>query len=106
MNDDPAIELAKEMLERATTLVIGFGAILVFALWTLSFSHSCSSDGCIGLIIPGGAALASLALQVCVLVPVDAVRRWRRKQPFVLRAVLWTVVSIAALGVPLLFSRV
>ena len=105
MTDDPMIELSSEMLEKATTLVIAFGAILVCALWAVSFSHSCSSDGCIGIIVPAGAALATLGVQLFVLIPVDAVRTSRRKKPVVLRAVIWTIVSIAAFGVPLLFTR-
>lgn len=79
--------------------------ILLFALWGASFSHSCQSDGCIGIIFPMGAAAALLALQLFVCLPVLLFRWNRRRQPVGAVATIWLALSLAAFGVPLLFVK-
>ena len=79
--------------------------ILLCAVWGASFSHSCQSDGCIGIIFPLGAAAALLALQLFVCLPILLFRWHRQRQPVGLIAASWLAMSIAAFGIPLLFVK-
>ena len=78
---------------------------LLCALWGVSFSHSCQSDGCIGVIFPVGAAAVLLALQMVICLPVLLFRWRRRRQPVGAVAVSWLALSLAAFGIPLLFVK-
>ena len=83
-------------------------AVIVFLLaaWGSSFSHSCSSDGCIGIVIPVGAALLALAVQIFVLIPAYAIERSRARKPMAARVGLWIAVSIAAFMLPMAFAKI
>jgi hypothetical protein len=85
----------------ATALVL----IVFLSLWALSFSHSCRSDGCIGIIFPAGGALIVLAVQLLLLIPGYIVLRKRAQKPYAPTATLWAGLSIAAFVLPLLFMK-
>ena len=87
-------------------VIVGIAAaIFLLALWALSFSHSCASDGCIGIIFPAGAAAALLAAQLLVAVPVFGYKRHQAGKPFASTSVLWVAVSIAAFALPIAFVK-
>ena len=98
MSDKPRIDIPTS---------IGSVAAVIFglAVWAMSFSHSCTSDGCIGIVIPGGGAAIALAVQLLVLVPVEAFRRRRRGDPLHPSVLVWIVMSVAAFGVPIAFVK-
>lgn len=83
-------------------------AVIVFLLaaWGSSFSHSCSSDGCIGIVIPVGAALLALAVQIFMLIPAYAIKRSQAGKPVVARVGLWIAVSAAAFVLPMVFAKI
>lgn len=77
-------------------LIAGLAAIAGFGLWLADFSRSCSSDGCIGVIVPGAGLLLSLGLQLLVLLPLFIYRRHKARQPFASQAALWFGLSAGA----------
>ena len=80
------------------------GVIFLLTAWGASFSRTCQSDGCIGVVFPLGGALIALAVQLFVVIPVY---RMRAKSKGELSAGLggWIVASIAAFVIPLLFAK-
>ena len=98
MSDKPRIEIPTS---------IGAVAAVIFglAVWAVSFSHSCTSDGCIGIVIPGGGAAIALAIQLFLLVPVQAFRRRRSGKPLHPSLLIWVAMSVAAFGVPIAFVK-
>lgn len=79
--------------------------IVVLNTWGATFSHSCSSDGCIGIFIPLGASTILLILQLVICLPVLAVR-WRRHEKPVAEVLLgWAVLSIVCFALPLAFMK-
>lgn len=98
MSDNPRIEIPA---------TIGIVATVIFglALWAMGFSHSCTSDGCIGIVIPGGGAAIALAIQLLVLVPVQAFLRRRNGKPLHPSLLVWVAMSVAAFGVPIAFVK-
>jgi hypothetical protein len=98
MSDKPSIEIPSTI---GTLAVV----ILALALWAMSFSHSCASDGCIGIAIPGGGAAIALAIQLFVLVPTQAYRRRRSGKPLHPSLLVWILMSIAAFGIPIAFVK-
>lgn len=98
MSDKPRIDIPTS---------IGSVAAVIFglAVWAVSFSHSCTSDGCIGIVIPGGGAAIALAIQLFLLVPVQAFRRQRSGKPLHPSLLVWVVMSVAAFGVPIAFVK-
>jgi len=98
MSDKPSIEIPSTI---GTLAVV----ILALALWAMSFSHSCTSDGCIGIVIPGGGAAIALAIQLFLLVPVQAFRRRRSGKPLHPSLLVWVAMSVAAFGVPIAFVK-
>lgn len=89
-----------------TAIALGVGASLValLSLWALSFSHSCSSDGCIGVVLPIGGGLVALAIQLAILLPAHVLRRRRATPPAATHAWRWLALSLAAFLLPLLFA--
>ena len=89
-----------------TAIALGVGASLValLSLWALSFSHGCSSDGCIGVVLPIGGGLVALAIQLAVLLPMHVLRRRRATPPAATHAWRWLLLSLAAFVLPLLFA--
>ena len=87
--------------------VVAFFAVAIFllAFWATSFSHSCRSDGCIGVIIPAGAAAVTLALQLVVVIPVAAFKRHRNRRSLWPSVGVWMGVSIAAFAIPIAFVK-
>jgi hypothetical protein len=83
-------------------------AVIVFllAVWGSSFSHSCTSDGCIGIVIPVGGALLAMAAQIFVLIPAYAIKRSQAGKPVVARVGLWIAVSAAAFMLPMVFAKI
>jgi low temperature requirement protein LtrA len=83
-------------------------AVIVFllAVWGSSFSHSCTSDGCIGIVIPVGGALLALAAQIFVLIPAYAIKRSQASKPIAARVGLWIAVSVAAFVLPMAFAKI
>jgi hypothetical protein len=79
--------------------------ILALAMWAASFSHTCRSDGCIGLIFPAGASAVALAIQVLVLIPLYAYRRHKAGATLFPAVAIWAGMSIAAFAVPLAFVK-
>lgn len=92
-------------LERDPYLAVAAGLILLFTCWGAAVSRSCQSDGCIGLGIPLVLSFGALAIQVLVLVPIYAFRRWRADGRFIAGAASWIGVSIACFILPLLVIR-
>jgi hypothetical protein len=87
--------------------VVAFFAVAIFllAFWATGFSHSCRSDGCIGVIIPAGASAVTLALQLLVVIPVVAFKRHRNGLPLWRSLGVWAGVSIAAFAIPIAFAK-
>jgi hypothetical protein len=75
------------------------------SVWAASFSRTCQSDGCIGVVFPAGGAILALAAQLFVLVPIYATVKWRAKEPFLRRVAIWLGVSVAAVLIPGLFIK-
>ena len=98
MSDKPGIDIPP---------TIGIVATVIFglALWAMGFSHSCASDGCIGIVFPGGGAAIALAIQLFLLVPIEAFRRRRSGRPLHPSVLVWIVMSVAAFGVPIAFVK-
>ncbi len=88
----------------ASYLYVAAGVILFLSAWGASFSRTCQSDGCIGIIYPVGGALIALAVQLFVLIPVHRVRSKGRVEPGVGTGT-WIAASLAAFIVPLLFAK-
>jgi hypothetical protein len=86
-------------------LFVGVAVIFVLSAWAASFSRTCQSDGCIGVVFPAGGALLALAAQLFVLVPIYATVKWRAKEPFLYRVAMWFAVSVAAVLIPGLFIK-
>lgn len=86
-------------------LLAGLIGIFLLAAWAASFSRSCQSDGCIGVVIPAGGALIALAIQLFALIPFFCFRRARSELPFGLQAAIWAGGSLAAFIVPMLFAK-
>jgi hypothetical protein len=80
-------------------------AILSLSLWALSFSHSCSSDGCIGIFVPAGAAAVTLAIQLLAVIPYEAVKRKRAGLTLWPAIAVWIAGSFLALAIPLAFVK-
>jgi hypothetical protein len=87
--------------------VVVFFAVAIFllAFWATSFSHSCRSDGCIGVVLPAGAAAVTLALQLLEVIPVVAFKRHRNGLPLSRSLGVWTGVSIAAFAFLIAFVK-
>jgi hypothetical protein len=98
----PRNSLANEPLQ----LYVVAGIIFLFSCWGASFSHSCASDGCIGIVIPVGGALIALAAQILMLIPAYGVQRARAGQAVALRIGLWLAGSLAAFVLPMLFAKI
>ncbi|MFO1408524.1 MAG: hypothetical protein U1F08_13485 [Steroidobacteraceae bacterium] len=79
--------------------------ILALALWAMGFSRSCSSDGCIGIVFPGGGAIIALAIQLFVLVPIHAFRRRRSGKALYPSLPVWIAMSVVAFGLPMAFVK-
>jgi len=86
-------------------LIAGLIVIFLLAAWAASFSRTCQSDGCIGVVFPTGGALIALAIQLLVLVPVFCFRRARSELPFGWPAAAWVGGSLAAFIFPMLFIK-
>jgi hypothetical protein len=76
-------------------------AILTLALWALSFSYSCRSDGCIGIIFPAGASALVLAIQLLGFVPYFGYKRHKSGKNAFPSVALWAAISIAAFAIPI-----
>ena len=98
MSGKPSVEIPS---------AIGAVAVLILglALWAMSFSHSCRSDGCIGIVFPGGGAAIALAVQLFVLVPTYAYRRQRGGKNLYPSVPAWIAMSILAFGLPIAFVK-
>jgi hypothetical protein len=81
------------------------GVIFSLSLWAMSFSHSCRSDGCIGLVFPAGGAAIGLALQLLLLVPFFALRRARAGAPLWPSVAVWVAGSVLLFAMPLAFIK-
>jgi hypothetical protein len=79
--------------------------VLSLSLWAMSFSHSCVSDGCIGVVIPAGGAAIALALQLLVVIPVAAIKRHRGGSSLWPSLAVWIAASVAAFAIPLAFVK-
>jgi hypothetical protein len=79
--------------------------ILLLGLLGASFSHSCQSDGCIGVAVFILAARFLLALQLIVCLPVFHSRGRRREEPVAVALVAWAGLSIACHVLPLLLIK-
>jgi hypothetical protein len=86
-------------------LFVGVAVIFALSVWAASFSRTCQSDGCIGVVFPAGGAILALAAQLFVLVPIYATVKWRAKEPFLRRVAIWLGVSVAAVLIPGLFIK-
>ena len=86
-------------------LFIGVAAIFALSVWAASFSRTCQSEGCIGVVIPAGGAILALAAQLFVLVPIYATVKWRAKESFIGRVAIWLAGSVAAALIPGLFIK-
>jgi hypothetical protein len=86
-------------------LIVGVAVIFALSVWAATFSRTCQSDGCIGVVFPAGGALIALAAQLFVLVPIYATVKWRAKEPFIQRVAIWLAVSVAAVLIPGLFMK-
>lgn len=80
-------------------------AVFLLAVWAASFSHSCRSDGCIGIVFPAAGAAAALAVQLLVLLPQYMLSRKRAGRPFGRTAAAWAAISVAVFVVPMLFVK-
>ena len=87
-------------------LYIVAGIIFLFAAWGASFSRSCQSDGCIGIVFPLGGALIALAVQIFVLIPMYRMTLSRAGEPAVLRVGAWIAASVSAFALPMLFAKI
>lgn len=74
--------------------------IFAFSAWAAWFSHKCLSDGCMGIVYPIGAALVVLGVQAVVVIPFNAIRRWRGGEPFAAATLQWIIASVAAFWLP------
>jgi hypothetical protein len=88
----------------ASYLYVAAGVVFFLSAWAASFSRSCQSDGCIGIVFPLGGALIALAVQVFVLIPVHRFRSKRADVPGA-KVGTWIAASLAAFIVPLLFAK-
>jgi hypothetical protein len=75
--------------------------ILLLRLLGASFSHSCQSDGCIGVAVFTAAAAFLLAVQLMICLPVFHSRCRRRGEPAGLSLAAWAAISIACFWLPL-----
>ena len=101
MTTDASSKPAAPVLEEAAAMKWGLVAILYFAV-RASFTYECSSDGCTPPIVVAVAAAVALAVQLFILIPLDARKQQALDKRWGLRAAIWTVASIAAFGVPML----
>ncbi|NDK40009.1 hypothetical protein DT603_14290 [Pseudoxanthomonas gei] len=85
-------------------LYVLIAVIFLLTAWGATFSRTCQSDGCMGVIFPLGGALIALAVQLFVVVPFHRMRA-RSKGEVSAGVVTWVVVSIAAFVLPLLFAK-
>ena len=99
------MEAQDQQRPSSSYLLAGLVGIFLLATWAASFSRSCRSDGCIGVVIPAGGALITLAIQLFVLIPFFCFRRSRSELPFGLMAAAWAGCSLAAFIVPMLFAK-
>ncbi|MFY2764959.1 hypothetical protein [Arenimonas sp. MALMAid1274] len=86
-------------------LGVATAVIFFLAAWGASFSRTCESDGCIGMVFPVGAALLTLAVQLFVLIPVHVIRSKGGSGPRP-RVGVWIAASIAAFLIPMLFAEI
>ena len=86
-------------------LAAGASAIFLLSAWGASFSRTCQSDGCIGIVFPVGAAFIALLIQLLVLIPFHCFMRRKLRLSFGAIAVAWAGGSIAAFIIPLLFAK-
>lgn len=81
------------------------GLVALCSVLAADFSHSCQSDGCIGVIFPIMAAVVLLVVQLVICLPVLFLRWRRRQQRAGVVLLIWTALSVAAFVLPLLFTR-
>jgi hypothetical protein len=79
--------------------------ILLLRLVGASFSHSCQSDGCIGVAVFNVAAAFLLALQLLICLPIFHSRWRRREEPVGVALTVWAAISIACFGLPIAFFK-
>lgn len=79
--------------------------ILLMGLLGVSFSHSCESDGCMGIVFFIFASAALLALQLLICLPALLLRWRRRGEPVGAALTAWAVLSVACFGLPLLLVK-
>lgn len=87
------------------SLAIGLVLILAAALHSMSFSHSCFSDGCIGIVFGVLLTLVLLLVQLLIVLPIYLARRRRAGYKLVRDGMIWTGLSAAAAIIPLLFMK-
>jgi hypothetical protein len=83
----------------------GLVAVLILAGWAASFSRSCQSDGCIGIVFPAAGAVIALLVQLAIVLPLFCRSRSKAKVPYAREASYWAVGSMIALVVPMLFIK-
>jgi hypothetical protein len=86
-------------------LAAGLAVIFLLSAWGASFSRTCQSDGCIGIVFPVGAALIALLIQLLALMPFHCFKRHKLRLPFGAMAAVWAGSSLAAFVIPLLFAK-
>jgi hypothetical protein len=86
-------------------LAAGAGAIFLLSVWGASFSRTCQSDGCIGIVFPVGAAFIALLVQLFVVIPFYCFKRRKLRLSFGAMAAAWAGGSLAAFVIPLLFAK-
>ena len=87
-------------------LYFAVGVIFLLSAWSASFSRSCQSDGCIGVVFPIGAALIALAVQIFVLIPIYRIGRSRTREESPPPVGTWIAASVAAFALPMLFAKI
>lgn len=70
-----------------------------------SFSHSCESDGCIGIAVFTLAGAFLLAVQLLICLPIFHSRMRRREEPVGVALAAWAALSIACFVIPLFFMK-
>jgi hypothetical protein len=83
-------------------IAITLGILLLCSAWGVSFSQSCKGDSCFGMIAPIGAWVIIFFVQLISLA-IDALRRWRAKDPFALRSIAWLSASVCTAALPLFY---
>jgi hypothetical protein len=91
----------KDSLQTDPYLPTVSSIIGLFCLWAISFSRSCASDGCIGVVVPLGGAAVALVLQLFVCLPVYAWRSSRQARYQGGTLVAWVLVSCGLFGATL-----